>query len=214
MWFHKRASAPTGDGILRCSSQGTALLRSLSGEVGAGVSLLVPDPSPGRRSRFDAFVSLHPGRGRACAQSGPSRIDRRGPAVTDRAVSHFEWRRVRGAEECKTIAEAVKLEIDGLRTPENSLGCYLAHSRHEVGLADWIHHFGSSSVCVLIAEKLFANDADELSRLHESLGRSTTNRFPVSNVGTAGARPAVLPSAMFDATTDEVGRLIGRSTDW
>ena len=136
----------------------------------------------------------------------------RSPA--DRAVSHFEWRRERGAEECETIAEAMQLELDGTRTPENSLGCYLAHSQYEVGLQQWFAHFDPSSVCVLIAERLFANDADELDRLHGFLGGSAPGRFPMTNARSSAPNSVALQAGMFDSTIDGVERAIGRSTGW
>jgi hypothetical protein len=133
---------------------------------------------------------------------------------TDRAVSHFEWRREHGAEECETLEEAMQLEIDGIRTPENSLGCYLAHSRYDVGLEQWFAQFDPSMVCVLIAERLFSNDRNELARLHEFLGSSTTHGFPLSNARSTSPGSVQLQRGIFDLTIGGVERSIGRSTGW
>ena len=136
----------------------------------------------------------------------------RSPA--DRAVSHFEWRRERGAEKCETIMEAIQLELAGIRTPENSLGCYVAHSRYEVGLQDWFAHFAPSSVCVLIAERLFSHEPDELARLHQFLGVSTAHGFPSSNARSSAPTSAAFEPGMFDSTINAVESVIGRPTGW
>ncbi len=131
----------------------------------------------------------------------------------DRAVSHFNWRRSRGHETCGSLEEAIHLELDGTRTIGTDIGCYLGHSQYARGLEEWRTQFGPERVCVLIAERLFEGEQDELERLAAHVNVAPGGSFPKRNMGPKQS-PLDISDKYFADTVHDVERLIGRKTGW
>jgi hypothetical protein len=134
----------------------------------------------------------------------------RHPAV--RAVSHFGYRRGRGHEPLARFEDA--LADEPARMARGDLfGCYAHHSRYEVGLREWLDHFPSEQLCVLLSERIFAADPEEFARLDAFLGLPGGTPFPHVNAGPP-ERPTAVAGLDVAATIAAVEELIGRPTGW
>jgi hypothetical protein len=131
----------------------------------------------------------------------------------ERALSHFSWRRERGQEMCSTIEEALADEPNRTGEGRSMLDCYDLHSRYDVGLRSWLEHYPAERVCVLIAERLFAGDADELARCDAFLELRPPDGFPHTNAGARSEPMQPLANRYADVVAG-VESIIGRPTGW
>jgi hypothetical protein len=128
-------------------------------------------------------------------------------------MSHFAWRRQRGSESEPDIRNALAAEPARQRQGE-LLGCYGLHSRYESGLQAWADMYPADRLCILVAEKLFGGDTDELDRLRHFLGITTWPAVPRTNVGPSRGRVPQEVSELFSPSIQAVESIIGRPTGW
>ncbi|MCU1496215.1 MAG: Sulfotransferase domain protein [Acidimicrobiales bacterium] len=132
----------------------------------------------------------------------------------DRARSHFAWRTRNGGETAPTLEDALADEPNRQSSPLAMLGCYGLHSRYEVGLGRWLENFGADQMCVLIAEKVFAGDEEELQLLRTFLDHPLDAPFPHVNAGSSAPTPVSPEANPFAATITAVEGLLQRPTGW